>query len=1649
MTSLQVNNLLMANNTNLKSTNEFSYMFFQEQLGDLNITGVEYESNQLSGRIFNFQSRVAPKRNGTIPLYLSGINIQGNQDGSDLSFLYFLPLDEATSSRNCLDLLEAYSLEIDGLKIWKNRFAKKESNLWSYRVALFQVTQTQVSIKNAIIASNSFERYDVVSLDQKHSSVTLKSNLFDDNVFVSSSLINTRYQEISEFCSPSQEKSGSSTLLLYRYSFILNNDFINTQLHSSVLFNLNNVFLLLKGNEFLDTLLIDSSVVSTSLYHIALLPGTTRYSRNSSLESLVFKNKEENWELFNQTISQLVSREEQTIYFYALEGNKFENLTVVGSPFLVSLTGYNFEQSLIKISGNSFLEAEYSEELSTMIYIESFASLKINENIFSGVSGGVVLFSMPQAKESVLLQINSNQVSKCKIAGFSTYSGKIIQSVEVSNNTLKSVIFYMSFLSVRSEISSGLWNMSNNVFTQSSLYAKSDLTRSETFTLVSFWSRIAYAKAQVVIQNNTFDWMNLGSLSDSTEDLKTNFISVSCPQNAILLENKIANFTFYSQGALIDVKGMQGFAIEDSTFDTINANNLNGLIVISAQQTFVARDTFNAITNKEGKGIFSFRNNALNQMIQILGTSFDKIEADLEGAILSVKALESEVISGSASITIEISDSKIMNILSGSVIQLNTVNCSSCTLKDTYFDISSSSGAKKNAISIIGGSIGSLDIVNAAFAKDSSLSSPFVRISNSIFQVSFEGIQIDGNGVDEFYLATIDSGTIYMVDSVFENIVLNETSFISLVPNRETLKHYVDEARYYPNVVLGNNTFRNISNANRRAYWNDAEVTLLLTMKMFDLLPNHEFLRRLLDSQYDMSAGSVFSPAIVYSAIPFGFLSQDCVFESLSLLPGILLGSAAGWDLNFRTGQSQLKISGTAFKDCEYFAGPAINVLPKAVFSRITIEDSTFENNNAYVGGALSIYTPHLQVSKSRFLNNHATLGGAAIFTGGLTASRLKLVEVYFDNNTAFYAGNVKSGATELKLEFIPNKYSGIQVQQVKDTIGYKLVLSNASTEEVQSGQMGFRFVDPEGEDAPYFGTCSKVNIEIGTNSWYGLQRYFTFSTRPVDFSFALLSHEHVKIGGKAHESIHLNFEFVCWNMQRSKSVDVKLRACVPGEYNNTVNCETCPFSTYTFDPNQRCTDCPENAHCTSRHEIVPHAGYWNANVSSALILPCRNDDLQRCTHGDMTRSCAAGYTGPMCEACDFEKSYVEHGYLKCSVCSDPKKSLLYTIVLGVLYFAYQLFSIHAVYQVNKESRLERSSFLTARKIEKSYYIKSLLTYTQLMSILFLGNSYIYQLFGIVPQIGNPASLVVYGTQCTLKALGVEPSNFLYYQTYMIVFSPVIQLTAILMILVIAKVFYKRIPVGRFFVTACVYYLISYQPGLVLNLMQYLSCSSLKDLGYSYVTAHPNWTCDSSEYRFLERFIVAPALIGWCVVIPILLFMVLLAKRNRKQEQSEDEMETSASFGMLFFDLKDKHNYWGLLLMMVKLGLSFLIFGFDKHVELQICISLMLLWAYQSLVKMFSPYKNESFNRMEVLLMNLFLFNIVTTKYLLNPSNGPQISGGALILTIILNGFYLIGVLWKIISLSFISLVASVEKNILNRDISLDHRLLHDSNHTL
>jgi len=307
----------------------------------------------------------------------------------------------------------------------------------------------------------------------------------------------------------------------------------------------------------------------------------------------------------------------------------------------------------------------------------------------------------------------------------------------------------------------------------------------------------------------------------------------------------------------------------------------------------------------------------------------------------------------------------------------------------------------------------------------------------------------------------------------------------------------------------------------------------------------------------------------------------------------------------------------------------------------------------------------------------------------------------------------------------------------------------------------------------------------------------------------------------------------------------------------------------------------------------------------------------------------------------------------------------------------------------------------------------------------------------LTSQLGNPTSLVVYGTQCSLKALGISHTNILFSQTYMIILSPLAQFIGLAVFLLIWSRFSKDVPLKKMLVAALVYFMISYQPGIINNLTQLLSCSTLKDLGYDYVSSHPYWTCNTPAYLNIAGYIAKPSLIVWCLLIPVVLLTILIKKKSQLKEE-----DSSAMLGILYADLNLDRYYWGIVLMSLKLALSFLVSGLERDSKIQICVSLILIWGYQSLVRMKKPYRNKNFNKFEILLMNLLMFNIVVTTYGLNPSEDSIASVVSLVISGLFNGGFLLLVVFKILSLTVINLLATVERGVLKRRIT--RKLLHD-----
>ena len=74
--------------------------------------------------------------------------------------------------------------------------------------------------------------------------------------------------------------------------------------------------------------------------------------------------------------------------------------------------------------------------------------------------------------------------------------------------------------------------------------------------------------------------------------------------------------------------------------------------------------------------------------------------------------------------------------------------------------------------------------------------------------------------------------------------------------------------------------------------------------------------------------------------------------------------------------------------------------------------------------------------------------------------------------------------------------------------------------------------------------------------------------------------------------------------------------------------------------------------------------------------------------------------------------------------------------------------------------------------------------------------------------------------------------------------------------------------------------------------------------------------------------------------------------------------------------------------------------------------------------------------------MNLLMFNIIVTQYLIDPSNGQTLSEICVVICAIGNASVVLYMCWKVLSLTFLRVVAFVEKKVMKRKVEKDSLLI-------
>jgi len=1629
------------NNTNMGSLHQFSYFILQgPYLGSLELNSAVFSNNSLSGRIFQLQPLFEITSTTTLksPTVLSIKNaiITNNLKTVDTSFFYFFPIENGLNPIECLGMIEAYMVDFQNLTFVNNSFSRGYSILWVYEASFFQLQNARLAIQDSLIANNSFGLYNFAKLTQKASSVILEKTQVINNTFNSSQFINTNYLKSPNAC---QKVNSEYTTVLYRFSHISHCNFSGISLNSSTLLTLNNGFSMFETNTFDNITLNNSVLLSTSFTAARLSFNSKGYVRDSTPEIVAFDSRlASTSQLLKDLNKRITVFQTNNSYFYYMGSNNFTQINATSSS-LINLNGFGFNKSFVLIEQNHFQDINFTLDSVKQIFnIDSLNEIVITRNVFDNIQGQTTLFHLPNSQNSESVYIHRNKLNSSEIASFLFYGKMNMGRLNVTANEFYHNTFTQSCFTFNLRDIYGNWTFEKNYLYKNDLSPNSANKQAELYALIHIYTTEACSLSCIVFNDNFIQYVTVfpSSYGESNSIAENYVFAIETPRpvifNNLTLKNIHANTI---KASVMYISDSTKFIMNNSWLEAVNVRSDYGVVNLLAKTNFIFNSYFKQISNVQDIGLFYIDPPSGNYSAQLCNNTFDTISAGTMGAILVAKSLrnansrniEKAEIKSKFYLSLQIQNCTSRNSGFGHLFTIHNTSCVDCLFQDNFFHEFTGLSQGIDTFMRIQDSEGIIQIKNSTFPL-MKLALPVVEMLNSQLDIYFTNLDYDAQG-EHFNLIKMDLGSIYLQNSTIKNVFVDVLPIIQVVAT--------------DNVALSGR-FTN----NTNVIIQDSKI--LNVTKSRITISGMEHIVELLSYKFDPEKALVpFSKTrrisgVIFIAKPSKLEVRNSSFDNITNTPVAFFTERVGSNYNSKI-KAYASFFDSTFQNLNFTMGPALTVIPNTYSPIININNCTFDKAQALAGGVFSFYNSTALVSNTKFLNYNASLIAPIALIGGMTKGVAFMQNSTFNGLKAPNVGDIDSEAVSFAISFVSNSTT-TTIKRAENLTGIEktIMFEGATDHEFQAGFLQLDYLNVHGQITPDFSTDAQITFSTSAAGSLS-QNNFESTRKRISPTSALIPLKGVLLQGKAYENITLVLSYNASRIVQNRTIIMTLRPCIPGEHDNGITCEPCKYPTFTLDPQQVCNHCPTHADCPDQNKIRPMPGYWNANDSSLVIIDCPDDGSTRCNPAEGGNGrCKVGYAGPLCYSCDYENGYTESGYFECSQCTNPLKELIINSIFALLYFIFQFIAIYIIYAGINHNK-EDTTLVDVNKIERAYYLKSALTYGQLMSALCLTSPQIYETFGLTSQIGNPSSLLIFGTQCSmhaLKVLGFHHSQFLYYQTYAVIAIPVLHFVLFTLFAMIFPIFKPFVSRKGLISVAVIYLALKYQPGNITALVQFLSCQTTKGLGYHYIASHPFWECGTTQYKFVSRFLVAPSGLIWCILIPT--FIILSLRANRKNLLTD---RTKNFLGFLYVDTKHRYYYWGAFVMILKICLSLLVYGLEVHSDTQIFTFLILLWIYQSLVRSKKPFATEQCNNFEILLVNLLLFNLVMIKCLLDSTRVPGITRTAITISIIVNLSFVAYIIWKILKLSAKNKIELIEDKFLQESMLSESLVSKNASH--
>lgn len=465
--------------------------------------------------------------------------------------------------------------------------------------------------------------------------------------------------------------------------------------------------------------------------------------------------------------------------------------------------------------------------------------------------------------------------------------------------------------------------------------------------------------------------------------------------------------------------------------------------------------------------------------------------------------------------------------------------------------------------------------------------------------------------------------------------------------------------------------------------------------------------------------------------------------------------------------------------------------------------------------------------------------------------------------------------------------------------------------------------------------------------------------------------------------------------------ISIQTRDCIKGEYKQNNQCVYCKTGTYSFNPEQQCDDCTNNANCYGGYNVAPNPGYWHGSNETSTVYECLNTDA--CLGGreidigriSLVGECETGYSGRLCQVCKDGYSFDTNN--SCAKCPEEINNIIRICIVGLVVLIVLMLII-------------RSTMRSAYKSKSifSIYIKIMLNYLQLISLtsqLRLQWPDIVDVFLSSQGTPGEVSIQFLSIECLMKS---EDMNFYYVKMIVMTLLPlgcfvVVALFWGCIALIKRKTSYLR---NQLVSTSIILFFMLY-PSLSSYLFSVFSCKEI--YGEEFLMANLDIKCGDADHTFYVLVVALPGIIIWSIGTPWCIFIYL-----RKVRKQLHMTRFKLKLGFLYNGYRETIYFWEFVIL--ARNLCFIIFyvffnNVSVYIQALSCFSVVLAYFY--LHHLYKPFQFVDLNQTEFLSVFVSLFTLYCGLYYMTKGVTYEGEVFLFILIIATNSVFFITLIFK------------------------------------